>query len=86
MRWQVGKLARANATRFATSSTCPNCGGLLEKTPSGGLGCFLVYYAGIGSEEETLHDSMPDALEKACAVSMKSIVANGRLYELGRGR
>jgi hypothetical protein len=45
-------------------STCPNCGGLLEKTPSGGLGCLsCLLRAGIGSEEETLHDSMSDALE-----------------------
>jgi len=38
-------------------STCPNCGGVLEKTPSGELGCMSCLLGmGISSEEETVHD------------------------------
>jgi hypothetical protein len=45
-------------------STCPNCGGVLEEIPSGGLGCITcALRAGIGSEKKTVHDSTPDALE-----------------------
>jgi serine/threonine protein kinase/Flp pilus assembly protein TadD len=69
-------------------STCPNCGGLLEKTPGGGLGCLsCLLRAGIGSEEETLHDPMPDALEGGLRFGVYEIDCreDGRLYELGRG-
>jgi hypothetical protein len=39
-------------------STCPTCGGLLEKTPDGGLGCMVcLLRAGIGSEAEVSQDS-----------------------------
>src|SRR6266576_5316445 len=68
--------------------TCPNCGGLLEKTPSGGLGCLsCLLRAGIGSEEETLHDSMPDAVEGGLRFGVYEIDCreDGRLYELGSG-
>jgi hypothetical protein len=45
-------------------STCPNCGGELEKTPGGGLGCLsCLLQAGIGTEEETAHDSTADTVE-----------------------
>jgi len=44
-------------------STCQTCGGLLEKTPDGGLGCMVcLLRAGIGSEEEA-HDSTHEALQ-----------------------
>src|SRR5215510_13346002 len=69
-------------------STCPNCGGLLEKTPSGGLGCMsCLLHAGIGSEEETVHDSTPDALEGGLRFGVYEIDchADGSLCELGRG-
>src|SRR4030095_13280151 len=69
-------------------STCPNCGGLLEKTPSGGLGCpSCLFRAGSGSEEETLHDSMPDAVEGGLRFGVYEIDCreDGRLYELGSG-
>src|SRR6478672_920712 len=69
-------------------STCPNCGGLLEKTPSGGLGCLsCLLCAGIGSEEETVHDSTPDALEGGLRFGAYEIDCreDGSLYELGRG-
>src|SRR5215470_12269466 len=69
-------------------STCPNCGGLLEKTPSGGLGCLsCLLRAGIGSEEETVQDSMPDAVEGGLRFGAYEIDCreDGSLYELGRG-
>src|SRR5882724_7676575 len=69
-------------------STCPNCGGLLEKTPSGGLGCMsCLLRAGIGSEEETVHDSTLDALEGGLRFGVYEIDCreDGSLYELGRG-
>jgi serine/threonine protein kinase/Flp pilus assembly protein TadD len=68
--------------------TCPNCGGLLEKTPSGGLGCMsCLLRAGIGSEEETVHDSTPDALEGGLRFGVYEVDCHedGSLYELGRG-
>jgi len=44
--------------------TCPNCGGVLEKTVGGELGCMsCLLRAGVGSEEEAVHDSTPDAFE-----------------------
>jgi serine/threonine protein kinase/Tfp pilus assembly protein PilF len=69
-------------------STCPTCGAALEETPGGGLGCLsCLLHAGIGSEEETLHDSMPDALEGGLRFGVYEIDCreDGRLYELGRG-
>src|SRR5215831_1163345 len=69
-------------------STCPNCGGLLEKTPSGGLDCMsCLLRAGIGSEEETVHDSTPAALEGGVRFGVYEIDRreDGSLYELGRG-
>ena len=45
-------------------STCPTCGGVLEETPGGGLGCIsCLLRAGIGSEEEMAQDSNPNAFE-----------------------
>src|SRR5215470_15482706 len=69
-------------------STCPNCGGALEKTPSGELGCMsCLLRAGIGSEEKTVHDSTPEALEEGLRFGVYEIDyrEDGRLYELGRG-
>ena len=69
-------------------STCPTCGGPLEKTPDGGLGCMsCLLRAGIGSEKETVHDSMPDALEGSVRFGVYEIDhrVDGSLYELGRG-
>src|SRR5215471_8825049 len=69
-------------------STCPNCGGLLEKTPSGGLGCMsCLLRAGIGNDEETVHDSSPNALEGGLRFGAYEIDCreDGSLYELGRG-
>src|SRR5512132_4272865 len=69
-------------------STCPSCGGPLEKTPDGGFGCMsCLLRAGIGSEEETVHDSTPDVLEGGLRFGVYEIDCreDGRLYELGRG-
>src|SRR5215510_6240105 len=68
--------------------TCPNCGSVLEKTPSGGLGCMsCLLRAGIGSEEETVHGSTPAALEGGLRFGVYEIDRreDGSLYELGRG-
>src|SRR5262245_34138321 len=67
---------------------CPNCGGVLEKTPSGDLGCMsCLLRAGIGSEEETVRDSMPDVPEGGERFGVDEIDrrGDGSLYELGRG-
>ena len=69
-------------------STCPKCGGVLEETPSGGLGCMsCLLRAGVGSEEETVHDPTPDAHEGGLRFGVYEIDCrdDGRLYELGRG-
>jgi serine/threonine protein kinase/Tfp pilus assembly protein PilF len=69
-------------------STCSNCGGVLEETPSGGLGCMpCLLRAGIGSEEEVAQDSTPNAFEDGGRFSVYEIDRreDGSLYELGRG-
>ena len=69
-------------------STCPTCGGVLEETPGGGLGCMsCLLRAGIGSEEETAQDSTPDALGGGTRFGVYEIDchADGSLCELGRG-
>ena len=74
--------------RFAKETlTCPSCG-VLEETPGGGLGCIsCLLRAGIGSEEETVQDSTPDALEGGLRFGVYEIDchSDGSLYELGRG-
>src|SRR6187399_1339536 len=69
-------------------STCPKCGGVLEKTPSGGVDCLTcALRAGIGSEEETVHDSTPNTFEDSGHFGVYEIDRreDGSLYELGRG-
>ena len=69
-------------------STCSNCGGVLEKTPGGGLGCMsCLLRAGIGSEEEVAQGSTSGALGACMRFGMYEIDchADGSLYELGRG-
>ena len=73
---------------LAGASTCSTCGGVLEETPGGGLGCMsCLLRAGIGSEEEVAQDSTPDALEGGVRFGVYEIDchADGSLYELGRG-
>jgi serine/threonine protein kinase len=70
------------------ASTCPNCGGVLEKTASGELGCMsCLLGAGIGSQEETVHDPTPNAFEDGLCFGVYEIDRreDGSLYELGRG-
>ena len=69
-------------------STCPTCGGALEETPSGGLGCMsCLLRAGIGSQEEVTQDSTPGALRGGTRFGVYEIDchADGNLCELGRG-
>src|SRR5262245_28463784 len=69
-------------------STCPNCGGVLEKTPGGELGCICcLLRAGIGSEEETVLDLTPNAFDNGKHFGVYAIDRHedGSLYELGRG-
>ena len=69
-------------------STCSNCGGVLEETPGGGLGCMsCLLRAGIGSEEEVAQDSTPNASEDGERFGVYEIDRreDGSLYELGRG-
>src|SRR5215475_6917782 len=68
--------------------TCPNCGGVLEETSAGEFGCrACLLRAGIGSEQETVHDSTPEALEGGMRFGVYEIDchADGSLCELGRG-
>jgi len=69
-------------------STCSNCGGVLEETPGGGLGCIsCLLRAGIGSEKDVGQDSTPDAFEDGGRFGAYEVDrhADGSLYELGRG-
>src|SRR5258705_27412 len=69
-------------------STCPTCGAALEETFGGGGGCMsCLLHAGIGNEEETVHDSTPDAVEGGTRFGVYEIDchADGSLCELGRG-
>jgi tRNA A-37 threonylcarbamoyl transferase component Bud32 len=69
-------------------STCPNCGGVLEKTSGGELGCMsCLLQAGIGSEEETVHDPTPNAFDNGKHFGVYEIDhrEDGSVYELGRG-
>ena len=69
-------------------STCPNCGGVLEETPGGGLGCIsCLLRAGVGSEEEVAQDSNQNAFEGSVRFGVYEIDCHpdGSLYELGRG-
>src|SRR5213592_2891688 len=69
-------------------STCPTCGAALEETFGGGGSCmFCLLQAGIGSEQETVHDSTTDAPEGSVRFGVYEIDchADGSLCELGRG-
>src|SRR6266403_1922685 len=69
-------------------STCPTCGAALEETFGGGGSCmFCLLQAGIGSEQETVHDSTQRTLEGDMHFGAYEIDchADGSLCELGRG-
>src|SRR5215472_8043419 len=69
------------------TSTCSNCGSVLEKTPSGTLSCmFCLLRAGIGSEEDVGRHSTADTFENLrFGVYEIDCHADGSLCELGRG-
>src|SRR6266480_5691965 len=66
--------------------TCPSCGGALEKTQGGGLGCpVCLLLAGIGSEDsdtEALEDSTTSRHFGVYEIERRE---DGSLYELGHG-
>jgi serine/threonine protein kinase len=66
--------------------TCPTCGGALEKTHGGGLGCpVCLLLAGIGLEDsaiETLEDSTTSRHFGVYEIERRE---DGSLYELGHG-
>jgi hypothetical protein len=67
---------------------CPTCGGPLEKTPEGGLGCMsCLLRVGIGGEEEVAQDSTSNGFESGERFGIYEIERHpdGSLYELGRG-
>src|ERR1043166_6430420 len=69
-------------------STCSTCGGVLEETPGGGLGCMsCLLGAGIGDEEEVAQDSTSGARRESTRFGVYEIDchADGSLCELGRG-
>jgi serine/threonine protein kinase len=69
-------------------STCPICGGVLEETSGGGLGCMIcLLRAGIGSEEEVPQVSTHEELEGGEHFGVYEVDRHedGSLYELGRG-
>src|SRR5215471_10067869 len=68
------------------ASTCPTCGGVLEKTSSGGLGCMsCLLRAGLG--EAMAQESTPNASDDSGCFGVYEIDRreDGSLYELGRG-
>src|SRR5262245_49407767 len=68
-------------------STCPNCGGVLEKTTSGELGCMsCLLRAGFGSEAMA-QELTPNASDDSERFGIYEIDRreDGSLYELGRG-
>src|SRR6516164_4977042 len=68
--------------------TCPTCGGALEKTISGELGCMsCLLRAGIGSEQEVKQDSTAKGFGVGMRFGIYEIDchADGSLCELGRG-
>jgi eukaryotic-like serine/threonine-protein kinase len=69
-------------------STCPSCGGSLEETSGGGLGCMVcLLRAGIVGEEEVAQNSTQGALDGSGHFGVYEVDRreDGSLYELGRG-
>src|ERR1700757_4960211 len=70
------------------TSTCPNCGGVIEQTPGGEPGCmFCLLQAGIPREKKKAPDSTPPHFEGGVRFGVYEIDchADGSLCELGRG-
>jgi predicted Ser/Thr protein kinase len=72
---------------ISTPRLCPKCGSEIPSDAPEGDCTFCLLQAGIGSEEETVHDSTPGAHEGGLRFGVYEIDCrkDGRLYELGRG-
>src|SRR2546423_3319882 len=67
-------------------STCPTCGGALEKTDGGGLGCpVCLLRAGIGLEDSASETPEDSATSRHFGVYEIERREDGSLYELGHG-
>src|SRR5436309_348289 len=67
-------------------STCPTCGGALEKTHGGGLGCpVCLLRAGIGLEDSASETPEDSATSRRFGVYEIERREDGSLYELGHG-
>src|SRR5947207_640133 len=67
-------------------STCPTCGGALEKTHGGGLGCpVCLLRAGIGLEDSASETPEDSATSRQFGVYEIERREDGSLYELGHG-
>src|SRR6059036_662413 len=66
--------------------TCPTCGGALEKTHGGGLGCpVCLLLAGIGIEDAAIETEKDSTTSRRFGVYEIECRENGSLYELGHG-
>src|ERR1043166_278540 len=66
--------------------TCPTCGGALEKTHGGGLGCpICLLLAGIGIEDSAVETSEDSRTSRHFGVYEIERREDGSLYELGHG-
>jgi serine/threonine protein kinase/Tfp pilus assembly protein PilF len=72
---------------ISATRVCPKCGAEIPAEAPEGSCMFCLLQAGIGSEQETVHDSTRDALEGGMRFGVYEIDchADGSLYELGRG-
>src|SRR5437773_1206732 len=67
-------------------STCPTCGGALEKTHGGGLGCpVCLLLAGIGIEDAAIETEKDSTTSRHFGVYEIELREDGSLYELGHG-
>ena len=66
--------------------TCPTCGGALEKTHGGGLGCpVCLLLAGIGVEDSAIEAEEDSTPSRHFGVYEIECREDGSLYELGHG-
>ena len=66
--------------------TCPTCGGALEKTHGGGLGCpVCLLLAGIGLEDSAIETQEDSTTSRHFGVYEIERREDGSLYELGHG-
>src|SRR4029077_4090254 len=66
--------------------TCPSCGGALEKTHGGGLGCpVCLLLAGIGVEDSATEAEEDSTTSRHFGVYEIECREDGSLYELGHG-